>query len=45
MNRLYNILESELTKITRLPDISNIHFINKNKIKELTKFSGPNFIN
>ena len=45
MNRLYNILESELTKISRLPDISMIRFTNKNKIKELTKFSGPKFIN
>ena len=45
MNRLYNILESELTKISRLPDISTIRFTNRNKIKELTKFSGPKFIN
>ena len=31
-------------KINRFVDISNIQFKNRNKIKELTKFSGPNFI-
>jgi len=45
MNRLYKILEYEFMKLTRLPDISNIRFTNRNKIKELTKFSGPAFIN
>ena len=44
MNRLYKILEYEIMKINRFVDISNIHFKNRNKIKELTKFSGPNFI-
>lgn len=44
MNRLYNILEYEIRKAERLYDISRIRFQNSNKIKELIKFSGPNFI-
>ena len=42
MTKLYNTLESEFIKTKRLPDISNIRFRNINKIKELTKYSGPN---
>jgi hypothetical protein len=45
MNRLYKILESEFMKTTRLQFISKIRFTNRNKIKELTKYSGPKFIN
>jgi hypothetical protein len=40
MTKLYNTLESEFMKTTRLPFISNIRFTNKNKIKKLTKYSG-----
>lgn len=40
MTKLYNTLESEFMKITRLQFISKIKFANTNKIKELTKYSG-----
>ena len=45
MTKLYNTLESEFMKTTRLQFISKIRFTNRNKIKELTKYSGPDFIN
>ena len=45
MTKLYNTLESEFMKITRFQFISKIRFTNRNKIKELTKYSGPAFIN
>ena len=45
MTKLYNTLEFEFMKINRLNDISKLRFANRNKIKELTKYSGPNFIN
>jgi hypothetical protein len=41
MTKLYNTLESEFMKTTRLQSISKIRFTNRNKIKELTKYSGP----
>ncbi len=45
MTKLYNTLESEFMKTTRFQFISKIRFTNRNKIKELTKYSGPAFIN
>lgn len=45
MTKLYNTLESEFMKTTRLQSISKIRLANRNKIKELTKYSGPYFIN